>query len=405
VRMDQKSKPATENGHVYRQRFSVPFEYVVCFTKGVFAADNPLLARVLSGQEPGRRHRVLCILDHGVHAAWPQLDQAICAYFQAHSHALDLVAPPLVVTGGELAKQSTEVVDRVHAAIRRHGIDRHSFVLGVGGGAMLDAVGYAAATAHRGVRLLRVPTTVLAQNDSGVGVKSGINALGTKNFLGSFDPPYAVINDRDFLQTLAPRDLRAGLAEAVKVALIRDASFFEWLEAQRDELARFTPQAMATMIRRAAEIHMAHIAGSGDPFERGSARPLDFGHWAAHKLEALSDHDLRHGEAVAIGIALDCRYAADAGLLSQDAQLRVCDLLEDLGFRLWHPALTEVEADGRRALLSGLEEFREHLGGVLTVTLLSEIGRGVEVHTIDPDGVLRAIDWLEGRDAERDAAQ
>src|SRR4029079_4140447 len=124
------------------------------------------------------------------------------------------------------------------------GLDRHAFVMAVGGGALLDLVGYAAATTHRGGRLLRVPTTVLAQNDSGVGVKNGVNAFGVKNLVGTFAPPFAVINDLRFLQTLEPRERVAGMAEAVKVALVRDASFFEWMEAEAAGLAAFQAEAV-----------------------------------------------------------------------------------------------------------------------------------------------------------------
>ena len=118
----------------------------------------------------------------------------------------------------------------VHRAIHEYGIDRHAYVLAVGGGALLDMVGYAAATAHRGVRLVRVPTTVLSQNDSGIGVKNSVNAFGKKNFLGTFAPPFAVFNDFTFLTTLSDRDWRAGISEAIKVALLKDATFFAFLE-------------------------------------------------------------------------------------------------------------------------------------------------------------------------------
>ena len=119
-----------------------------------------------------------------------------------------------------------------------HHIDRHSFVIVVGGGAVLDAVGLVAATTHRGVRLIRVPTTVLSQNDSGVGVKNGVNLQGVKNFIGTFAPPFAVLNDSDLIKDLPPREKIAGLAEAVKVALIRDGVFFSWLETHADDLNR-----------------------------------------------------------------------------------------------------------------------------------------------------------------------
>jgi 3-dehydroquinate synthase len=247
---------------------------------------------------------------------------------------------------------------------------------------------------------VRVPTTVLAQNDSGVGVKNGVNAFGVKNFVGSFAPPFAVLNDAIFLRTLQPRDRIAGMAEAVKVALIRDAVFFEWLESQVDALRASEPEAMARMIRRCAELHMRQIAHGGDPFESGSARPLDYGHWSAHKLEALTGNELRHGEAVAIGIALDGRYAVQVGMLAAGREERIFGLLKRLGFYLWHAALERRDAQGRWLVLEGLREFREHLGGELSVTLLREIGRGEEVHAMDEAEILRAIAWLRQREAQ-----
>jgi 3-dehydroquinate synthase len=152
------------------------------------------------------------------------------------------------------------------------------------------------------------------------------------------------------------------------------------------------------MIRRCAELHMRQIAHGGDPFETGSARPLDYGHWSAHKLESLTKHHVRHGEAVAIGMALDARYAVLAGLLAPGAEERICALLEFLGFRLWHPALESGRPHGELALIEGLREFQEHLGGELTITLLEDIGRGVEVHAIEEAWVLDSIAWLKQRD-------
>jgi 3-dehydroquinate synthase len=155
---------------------------------------------------------------------------------------------------------------------------------------------------------------------------------------------------------------------------------------------------MAWMIRRCAELHMRQIAQGGDPFETGSARPLDFGHWAAHKLEGLTRHHLRHGEAVAIGIALDARYSVLAGLLAPGEELRIAALLEHLGFRLYHPALAQRQGgDGPLAVLAGLREFREHLGGELTVTLIDAIGSGVEVNRMDHALIEQAIGWLAER--------
>jgi 3-dehydroquinate synthase len=293
-----------------------------------------------------------------------------------------------------------EILELIH----RHHIDRHNYVVVVGGGALLDMVGLAAATAHRGVRLIRIPTTTLAQDDSGVGVKNGVNAFGKKNFIGTFAPPFAVINDFDLLASLSERDKRAGYIEAVKVACIRDAEFFDRLELEASALAAFESEPMKHLIRRSAELHLNHIANGGDPFEMGSARPLDFGHWAAHKLEQMSGYRLRHGEAVAIGIALDVLYSVRQGLLARPAAERILGLLERLGFTLFDPELKSVSASGELKVLEGLEEFREHLGGELTITLLSDIGRGLEVHSMEIEQVRQALQDLETRYRARSLA-
>src|SRR5207248_1889806 len=312
-----------------------------------------------------------------------------------------LVCPPIVIEGGERTKNSYIHVSEIHSDIDRYHIDRHSYVIGVGGGALLDMVGLAAATAHRGVRHVRIPTTTLSQADSGVGVKNGINAFGKKNFIGAFAPPFAVINDFQMLASLSDRDKRAGYVEAVKVALIRDAEFFASLERDAARLTAFEPAAMQQVIYRCAELHLNHIATSGDPFEFGSARPLDFGHWAAHKLEQLSEYRLRHGEAVAIGIALDVIYSRRKGFLAEAAADRILRLIELLGFDLYASELQHADANNGLIVLSGLEEFREHLGGELTITLLRGIGEGFEVHEIDHDAMIASIQELEQRESRR----
>jgi 3-dehydroquinate synthase len=247
------------------------------------------------------------------------------------------------------------------------------------------------------VRLVRIPTTTLSQADSGVGVKNGLNAFGQKNFIGTFAPPFAVINDFSLLATLAPRDKRSGFVEAVKVACIRDAKFFDEIERDAEKLAAFESGAMKRLIRRCAELHLDHIATNGDPFEAGSARPLDFGHWSAHKLEQLSHFNISHGEAVAIGIALDVIYSRETGLLNPPAAARILNLLETLGFKLFADELLNADNANLPAILSGLEEFREHLGGELSVTLLSEIGRGIEVHEMNPRPIAAAVAELRAR--------
>jgi len=364
----------------------------VFFTEDVFNPANPVLKDALADAS---QRKVLMVLEDSLAQASPGLESRIERYFSAHARRLQLVRPPLFVCGGERAKNSPTLVTDILSQIDRHHIDRHSYLIAVGGGALLDVAGFAAATAHRGLRLVRIPTTTLSQADSGIGVKNGINAFGKKNFVGTFAPPYAVINDFSLLATLEPRDKRAGYVEAVKVACIRDRAFFEEIEREAGKLAAFEPAAMKRLIHRCAELHLDHIATTGDPFESGSARPLDFGNWSAHKLGQLSDFQICHGEAVAIGIALDVIYARNIGLLDAESAGRILNLLERLGFKLFADELLNADAAGRLHILNGLEEFREHLGGELTITLLKEIGRGVEAHEMNLPKVIEAIHELE----------
>ena len=381
----------------------VDYELRVYFTQHAFGPANPLLKEVLlgSGSEPPRRAWV--VLDESLARLQPGLPNQIETYFECCDRRLTLAAPPLVIEGGERVKNAPFRLSEIYSHLDRHHIDRQSYVIAVGGGALLDLVGLAAATAHRGVRLVRLPSTTLSQADSGVGVKNGINAFGKKNFLGTFAPPFAVINDFRLLDTLPPREKRSGYVEAVKVALIRDAAFFEALERDAIALAKFESAALQRMIHRCAELHLDHIAGSGDPFERGSARPLDFGHWSAHKLEQMSDYRVPHGEAVAVGIALDVLYATRVGSLGAGSAERSLRLLEALGFELFSSELLHLDASGAPVVLEGLEEFREHLGGELTVTQLRAIGRSFEVHEMNPAGIRECIFELQQRQEQKNS--
>ncbi|MGD8216654.1 3-dehydroquinate synthase [Pseudomonas thivervalensis] len=372
-------------------RFKVSYDYPVVFTDHLFDPLNPCLHRQLTAEHRGQV-TVLVFADEQLLHSAPHLLEQINAYFANHSD-LHLQAPPIAVPAGESSKDS-QVLQQLYSDMLQHGLDRHCYVLALGGGAVLDAVGYACATFHRGIRLIRIPSTVLAQNDAGIGVKNGINAFGQKNLLGAFYPATAVINDFQLLTSLTRRDQIAGLAEAVKVALIKDQAFFQWMEQQADALAHFDHAASRYAIRRCAELHLAHITGAGDPFERGNGRPLDYGHWAAHKLENLSQHRLRHGEAVAVGMALDGLYANALGLLSDADSDRVLRLLLKLGFCLNPPELALKDAQGRSLVLLGLEEFRQHLGGQLSIPMLSRIGESVDLHEIDPARMEQALQRL-----------
>jgi 3-dehydroquinate synthase len=381
---------------VIEQVIRVSFRFPVVFTAGAFETTNPLLRDlVAAGDDPCPADAVV-VIDDGVVRTHAGIVGRIEGYCMAHRDAIRLAAPVLVIPGGEASKNDPQYADLIHGAIQAGALCRHSYVIAVGGGAVLDVVGYAAATAHRGIRLIRVPTTVLAQDDSAVGVKNGINAYGKKNYFGTFAPPFAVINDSTFLGTLLNRDWIGGVSEAVKAAIIKDAAFFDELETLAPALVGRDAAAMDRVVRRSAALHLSHIANGGDPFELGSSRPLDFGHWSAHKLEQLTNHRVRHGEAVAVGVALDCTYARLSGMLPEGDWQRVIDVLQALGLAVYIPELGQhlETPDDERCVLRGLGEFREHLGGRLTIMMPRAIGETFDVNEIDTGVMIRAIEIL-----------
>ena len=379
-----KSMPPIE------QSFQIKYDYKLFFTEQLFAIQNTLFADLIKKYNPKNPVKILFVIDDGVSKNNPDLITNIKAYCENYKENINLTNT-LIIPGGESIKGSYTHVENILQAINDNRICRHSFVIAIGGGAVIDMVGYAAATAHRGVKLIRIPTTVLAQNDAAVGVKNSVNAFGKKNFLGTFSPPYAIINDKDFLNTLEHREWIAGIAEAVKVALIKDAEFFNYIEQNALQLKDREMKSMDHIIYRCAQLHMQHIAQGGDPFESGSSRPLDFGHWAAHKLEQMTNYDLRHGEAVAKGMALDLTYAHLIGLISQSVLDQILSVLQNIGFNLQIPVTKEREIV---VLLNGLEEFREHLGGELTITLINKIGEKHDVHEIDLSKMKEAVSLL-----------
>lgn len=357
--------------------FSVPLVHRLRFTRDVFGVDRQVLAELLepSGDQPAR---VQFWVDANVVETRQDLADRIGSFAATFAGRVVLAGPPQIVPGGEPLKNDIHVLQRMLTEFHAARLDRRSYVVVIGGGAVLDTVGFAASIAHRGLRLVRLPTTTLAQADSAVGVKSGVNLFQTKNWLGAFAAPWAVVNDANLLTTLTDRDFLAGFSESVKVALLKAPPLFDELCQVASNIRRREMPVCLPIIRRSAELHLEHITRRGDPFEVLEARPLDFGHWSAHRLEAMSRFELRHGEAVAIGVAIDTVYASLALGLPPREAIRVLACLTQLGFTLDHPQLGDLET-----LLGGLEEFRQHLGGRLTLTMLRGIGDAVEVHEID----------------------
>lgn len=373
--------------------FSVPMLHRLRFTDDVFDADADVLADVLEPSE-GQPARVQFWVDANVMEALPELRAKIRKFSQRFQGRIIRVSNVQIVAGGEELKNDIHVLERMLKVFNAANLDRRSYIVAIGGGAVLDTVGFAAAIAHRGIRLVRLPTTTLSQDDSGVGVKNGVNLFNKKNWLGSFAVPWAVINDASLLATLGQRDFVCGFSEAVKVSLLKDPAFFQRLCDDAPRIRRRDMQAALPAIRRSAELHLNHITAGGDPFEMLEARPLDFGHWSAHKLESMTQFEIRHGEAVAIGVAIDTVYSSLAcGLPAADAD-RVLRCLTDLGFELNDPVLQDTDT-----LFAGLEEFRQHLGGRLTLTMLRGIGQPFEVHEVDRERMCEAIDRVSSHAA------
>jgi len=367
--------------------FQVPFRHQLRLTDDCFGTDWPIVESLLDF-EPSEA-RVQVWVDGGLVAAAPLLMSQLESCLE-QSGRIKLTSLHEVV-GGEQIKTSPDRVDEIFATMNRDELDRRSYVMVIGGGAVLDAVGYAAAIAHRGIRLIRFPTTTLAQADSGVGVKNAVNAFGKKNWKGTFAVPWAVVNDSSLLQHLSDRDFRSGFSEALKVSLLKSSTAFDELYHSAAEIAARDMDSALSVIKSSVMMHLQHITQGGDPFEANEARPLDFGHWSAHKLESLCNYELRHGEAVAIGVALDVVYSSLVHGLNSTVVSQSLETLDRLGLPTYHELLEE------RVLFEGLEEFRQHLGGRLTLTMLQDVGHMIQVHEIDYSKMKQAIQFLGER--------
>ncbi len=345
------------------------------FTRNCFEEDWDQVLPLLATDT--NKARVQFWVDRGVVEANPELKENLERRLLGSQDRLELTSPIHYLEGGEQIKNSAEQIETIFQAIDQDGLDRRSYLCVVGGGALLDAVGYAAGIAHRGIRLIRFPTTTLAQGDSGVGVKNAINAFGKKNWKGTFAVPWGVVNDQSLIAKLPQRDFVAGFSESVKVSLLKSPAAFRFLCDHAKDIANRNWDSVMAAIRSSVLMHLHHITHGGDPFEMQEARPLDYGHWSAHKLEHLTAFRLRHGEAVAIGVAIDTVYSHLVHGLERSDMLATLKVLTDLELPIFDPEV------GTEAIFDGLEEFRQHLGGRLTVTMLRSVGNGINVHEID----------------------
>ena len=396
--------PATIEDLLIDAKFSVPYRHRVWFCESVFGAGpsdstaNKILRSVFVEDDHDKddhdrevdANATLTKVQVWVDSAVAEHDLSFVENLSGWIEGQDgllLTRPAETIEGGEVCKNDPSIVQRILSAIDNDQLDRRSYIVVVGGGAVLDVVGYAAALAHRGIRLVRFPSTTLAQADSGVGVKNAVNEFGKKNWKGTFAVPWAVVNDYSLLASLSRSTFVSGFSEAVKVALLKSPESFDFLFRNATQIRNRDQDVAVEAIRQSAVHHLNHITDGGDPFEIMEARPLDFGHWSAHKIESISGYTVSHGDAVSVGLAIDVLYSVEQLGLDVESANRIIKCLKTMGLPIWDPILDSH----RSQLLGGLEEFRQHLGGRLTVTMLEAIGRSVNVHEIDHDAMDRAI--------------
>ncbi|OGF44215.1 MAG: hypothetical protein A2452_05405 [Candidatus Firestonebacteria bacterium RIFOXYC2_FULL_39_67] len=370
-----------------RQKIKVEFDYNIYFTGDMFSSGGRILKEIFKD----KNSRIMVFIDSAVSLEYPEVEKKLRLWFKNNPERGEYVIPRVKIKGGEWCKNDKKLQGRVARLLRDNSLDRHSFVVIIGGGAVLDTVGYFASITHRGLRQIRIPTTVLSQCDSGVGVKNGINYYGTKNYFGTFTPPFAVINDFNFLQTLGTRDILSGAAEAFKVAIIKDRKFLNFLVNNSERFLKGDRKAIKKMIFTSARLHAEHISTGQDPFETGSSRPLDFGHWSGHFIEVLTKYELRHGEAVALGVVLDMIIAKNLKLISAKEFTRVYNGLKNCGFNLWHPVMERRDRNGILSIYRGLEEFRQHIGGELHLVMPDRLGKKCVIKSLPHDEIEKAV--------------
>ena len=378
-----------------QQRLTYSIDYPVLFTESVFDPANPILAKAMDRLDENRVHRAMVFIDSNVSDLQPQITLDISAYFDAHADDIELAEAPRVIPGGEILKEGMEVlIPMVSAMIDAH-LCRHSFVIIIGGGAVLETVGFAASLVPGGLRTIRIPTSILAQAGGGAGLKPSANFQGWANAVGTFAPPFAVINDWQFFPSLPEREWAAGLAEAFRMAIIRDAEFLDELCTQACTLSQHNTEDAQKVVRRCAALYLKDMADRNDPFERSSTQPLDFGFWAAHKLGALSNREVSYGESLAMGVLIDCRYATEQGWLPENDFERIHSAFAQLGLPLWFNELDIVGGDGNLEVLQGIPDYQEHKGGLLSLTFPDGAGKSREENVIDLELMERAFERLK----------
>ncbi|MBX2989940.1 MAG: 3-dehydroquinate synthase [Bacteroidetes bacterium] len=311
--------------------------------------------------------KVFLITDSHVEKLWGRT-------IQRKSYEAGLETLLLSFPAGEKSKH-LRTVHALHTQLLAADIRRDSLVVALGGGVVGDVAGYVAATVLRGVAYIHVPTTLLAQVDSSVGGKVGINHPRGKNLIGAFHQPLAVFIDPDVLKTLPQREFRSGLAEVVKIAAALDRRLFEFLERNAARMAKSNPKLLTTIISRCVALKAAVV--EADEFESGLRKALNLGHTIGHAIESSTSYSINHGEAVALGLVAESTVAHRVGLLRSRELDRLISLLKTLGLPTRMPPLCNTPK-----FFSALSADKKSVGNSAKYVLLSRIGRcaiGVDV--------------------------
>jgi len=291
-----------------------------------------------------------------------------------------------VMPAGEAGKQ-LERIGEICGAFLSGGLDRSGVVVALGGGVVGDMAGFAAAVFMRGVPFIQIPTTIVAQVDSSVGGKTGVNHPLGKNTIGAFHQPAAVVIDMGMLRTLPPRELRAGMAEAIKHGIIADAALFQYLEKSSAAVLRGDLDALRTPVVRSCEIKAAVVAE--DEHEHGRRADLNYGHTFGHAIETASHYDrFLHGEAVALGMCAAGALARDLGLIDDAFVERQEACIAAYGLPVRWPEMPVEET------LAAMKTDKKARAGTLKFVLATRMGEVVHRTDVTPDAVRGALETL-----------
>lgn len=296
----------------------------------------------------------------------------------------------VILPDGESYK-TLDTMNQIFTALLENRLDRGVTLIALGGGVIGDMTGFAAACYQRGVAFIQIPTTLLAQVDSSVGGKTGVNHPLGKNMIGAFHQPRCVIADTDTLTTLEDRQLKAGLAEVIKYGLIRDHAFARWLADNRLSLLQRDPQALTYVIERSCQIKADIV--KADEKERGERALLNLGHTFGHAIETSVGYgEWLHGEAIAVGMVMAARFSAELGWLDTEGYHGITRLIQDFGLPIHPPADL-----GSQPMLERMAVDKKVQEGRLRLVLLKALGKAVVTHEFDPEKLRKVLIAICGK--------